>query len=572
MHASRKTKTVKLSLKLTAQYDKPVIVSVDVVGGNASAEDYSIAESVVKFEPGQTERSLSITLAADGEQEPTETIKLALRDVQNARLLGQSKHTTYICSKSYRQLGGAFYFRHQSGARWEKYAKVGPWADVMVKMDPGDDRLIFWRGASYRPFLDTAEGPSFVDVLVPQNGDGPAPMFDHTNRHSHIRIVESSPARVVVQWRYLPDFQRRALPWWTEEYFTIYPDGVCFRSVHQGTATPDQYNDPSHAIVEKLLLTDRGICPLPNAWRTDVAVTYDSQTLQSFDDLGYDQSKGGYLLQAKSAGVAAPIALTFGADISHPALFVRSWAAAGVSVSVNGNPLDRFRVGHLPRMDSSDVVLWINADFKAGDQLVVRPVGESQTIVRAEVRDPYLSQTPLLPEGSADPGPFGAFYTTLKYWDEWDEPWRVGDYADVVVQFDGSPNRLVFWRGTTFVPHWVNEANHWYNNEFCERRGGDSGLDGLCEPMQDHDSDFSNVRILSSTPARAVVHWRYSPPTLKGNIPFTDSTGWGDCVDEYHYVYPDETCVRDTTLYTSRPNVFNEWHEAIPLINPGKNP
>jgi len=218
------------------------------------------------------------------------------------------------------------------------------------------------------------------------------------------------------------------------------------------------------------------------------------------------------------------------------------------------------------------MILWLGGTFQAGFRVVIEPVGGSDAVVRSSVRDPYTSDIPLFPEGPPEPGPFGAFYTTLKYWKQWDEPQRVGDYADVVVQFDQSPDRLIFWRGTSYVPHWVNEENRWYGNQFCERRGEDSGLDGLCEPMQDHDSRFSNVRILQSSPARAIIHWRYSPVTLDGDIPFTDETGWGDCVDEYHMVYPDETCVRDTTLYTSVPNKFNEWHEAIPLVNPGMIP
>ncbi|MHC4215726.1 MAG: hypothetical protein ACYSWP_20455, partial [Planctomycetota bacterium] len=218
------------------------------------------------------------------------------------------------------------------------------------------------------------------------------------------------------------------------------------------------------------------------------------------------------------------------------------------------------------------LVLWLGKDFKAGSKVVVEPVGGSAPVVRSPIRNPYEMKIPPFPESSADPGPFGAFYTSLKYWDEYDEPRRIGDYADIVVQFEDSVDRLIFWRGATNVPHWANDKNNWYENEFCERRGGDAGLDSLCEPMQDHDSRHSNSRVIQSTPARVIVHWKYHPSTLKNKIPFVDETGWGDTVDEYHYVYPDESAVRDTTLYTSAPNVFNEWHEAIPTMGPGQIP
>ncbi|MHC4240655.1 MAG: hypothetical protein ACYSUC_13065, partial [Planctomycetota bacterium] len=153
-------------------------------------------------------------------------------------------HKVIICQREYNSLNGAYYFRYPSGERWEKYAKVGNYADAMVRIGPGDDRLVFWRGSSYLPFLDTADSKSFVEVLVPQNGDGPGRRFDNVNKHSHIRIVENSPARVIVEWRYLPDFDHSEKWDWTEEYFTVYPDGSCYRSIKTGTETLAEY--PTH--------------------------------------------------------------------------------------------------------------------------------------------------------------------------------------------------------------------------------------------------------------------------------------------------------------------------------------
>ena len=52
-----------------------------------------------------------------------------------------------------------------------------------------------------------------------------------------------------------------------------------------------------------------------------------------------------------------------------------------------------------------------------------------------------------LPSGPDGPGRFGAYYTRLKYCDEWDALWRVGPDPDVVVRFDNAAARVVFWRG-----------------------------------------------------------------------------------------------------------------------------
>jgi hypothetical protein len=482
--------------------------------------------------------------------------------------------TTGDCERTYTRLGGAFYTRYDSGEHWERYAKVGPYADVLVALGDDGDRLVFWRGASYLPFFETAAGKTFFDPSQEVSGDGEGRNFDKMNQHSHVRIIEDSEARVIVEWRYIPDFERSGPEWWTEEYFAIYPDGSVFRTIMRGSETHAEYEDPSHPIVRRYLLTDGGIRRLPDTPVDIAALAVDRGLLERIEDIGFNRLRGHFALAMQSNGVAAAIGMTAESDIINPSIVVHGWGDAAVRVGLNGQASTAFRSGTIERMDGTDLVLWLHGEFPAGSRISVEPLEgtASPTTVRAPVRDPYASEVPLLPEGSSVPGRFGAYYTTLKYWDEWDRPWRVGDSADIVVQFDQSPDRLVFWRGTTYVPHWVNERNIWYGNEFCERRGRDSGIDGLCEPMQDHDSRFSRVRVIDSTPARVVVHWRYAPTNLEHQFFGVDETGWGDWVDDYYTIYPDETAVRDTTLYTSKPNVFNEWHEAIPLVNPGMIP
>jgi len=67
------------------------------------------------------------------------------------------------------------------------------------------------------------------------------------------------------------------------------------------------------------------------------------------------------------------------------------------------------------------------------------------TIKREEIFRTFESAQPLpepdlppriLPSGRSGPGRFGAYYTKLKYYEEWDALWRAGDYPDVVVEFD----------------------------------------------------------------------------------------------------------------------------------------
>lgn len=192
------------------------------------------------------------------------------------------------------------------------------------------------------------------------------------------------------------------------------------------------------------------------------------------------------------------------------------------------------------------------------------------SLVEAEV-DPGLSR---LPSGPSGPGVFGAYYTQLKYSKEWDAPWRIGPDADVVVRFDDGDHRLVFWRGTSYIPCWVTDAGVWYTNEFVERRGAhSSNTDGCVEPMSDKQCRFSHVRVIESNDARVVVHWRYAPVDVRYEHPFIDPlTGWSDWVDEYYTIYPDAIGVRKVTLQTTRPDAWAEFHEAIVVNQPGTKP
>jgi predicted nucleic acid-binding Zn-ribbon protein len=169
-----------------------------------------------------------------------------------------------------------------------------------------------------------------------------------------------------------------------------------------------------------------------------------------------------------------------------------------------------------------------------------------------------------LPSGPPGKGRFGAYYTTLKYYDGWDAPWRVGGHADVVVRFDESACRFVFWRGTSYIPHWVTEDNE-FNETWSEK--------GCHEPMSDKQCRFSHVRIIESSDARAVVHWRYALVDNWYHLAKVDDlTGWGDWTDEVYTIYPDMVAVRKVTLHSSEPAAPHEWHEGIIVMGPGQRP
>jgi hypothetical protein len=168
-------------------------------------------------------------------------------------------------------------------------------------------------------------------------------------------------------------------------------------------------------------------------------------------------------------------------------------------------------------------------------------------------------------------GRSGAHYTRLKFYDVWDNLWRVGPYADVVVGFDQSPAKFVFWRGAGHIPMLVNEVDQWYSNEFNETWNR-SGGQGCQEPMSDKESFFNHVRVIENTPARVVVQWRFPLCDVRHVIAnYHPETGWGDWADWYYYIYPDGVAVKTMQLWTDGPR-NHEWHESMAILGPNQHP
>jgi len=160
---------------------------------------------------------------------------------------------------------GAFYTKIESGEGFEQYSRTGEYADIVVDLGTGSSKLVFWRGSSYLPYLESSQGKWFVDEVIPRKGNGVGIMPDRINAYSHVKIIESTADRVVIQWRYLPEFSglnpnigvdsRK----FVDEYFCITPDGLVDRSIRQGTEKFDDWRDPKNRIKQTFTLKSSGI-------------------------------------------------------------------------------------------------------------------------------------------------------------------------------------------------------------------------------------------------------------------------------------------------------------------------
>lgn len=199
-----------------------------------------------------------------------------------------------------------------------------------------------------------------------------------------------------------------------------------------------------------------------------------------------------------------------------------------------------------------------------------------RALTRQEIMNDYQSSKPKtkpalewrkLPEIPPGPKRFGAYYTKLKFYKEWDELWRVSDHPDVVVNFDEGPYHMVFWRGTNFNMNLVAENGRWVGDQSAEGGGGD--VVGCCEHMSDKQCRYAHVRIIENNDARVVVHWRYALCDVRYRISGVDPlTGWGNWADEYYYIYPDGVAVRHFIIHGRDPGY--SITEPATLNQPGE--
>jgi len=158
----------------------------------------------------------------------------------------------------------AYYTHLKTSEAFEKYSRTGAFADVIVVA--GTNKLVFWRGTSFLPYLENTKGKWPVDEIIPRKGDGTAQMPDATNMFSRVSIITANADSIVVLWRYLPRFEMNKYPHFpvdasqtqfSEELFTIRPDGKVTRNIRKPQERIDDWN--RNLIIHKFTLSNSGM-------------------------------------------------------------------------------------------------------------------------------------------------------------------------------------------------------------------------------------------------------------------------------------------------------------------------
>jgi hypothetical protein len=118
---------------------------------------------------------------------------------------------------------------------WNKMFRMCGHPDIVVSFDKLPCRFVLWHGVGYIPMLVSENGRWYSNEFNENWWKGCCePMSDKKMVFGHVHILEQSPARVVLKWRYPLStvgyeisYEDPETGWgnWSTWYLTIYPDG-----------------------------------------------------------------------------------------------------------------------------------------------------------------------------------------------------------------------------------------------------------------------------------------------------------------------------------------------------------
>ena len=298
-----------------------------------------------------------------------------------------------------------------------------------------------------------------------------------------------------------------------------------------------------------------------NEWKTFVSADSIPLLKWSFVSMKYDQNTGiTFYINGMEAGKN-----TFSGTANF---------ASGENIVI-GKTQSLMAPAFTERKTSMDNKMWMHFDGLIDEVKLYGKALNSSEITKQFNSVKLKNIQPLtfrkMPSGSDKPMPFGAYYTKLQYAPGWDSLWVGSDAPDVVVRFGNNPSKLVFWRGTGYIPALVSENGIWMTDQSLENFGT-----GECyEAMGDKQCRYSHVRIIENSPARCIIHWRHALAGIKHQVLHENVNGHGDWADEYWTVYPDGEAVRKQVLWTEfweKEKKVYQFQETIFFNQPGTKP
>jgi len=144
---------------------------------------------------------------------------------------------------------GAFYTNFKFYDNWDRTRRMGPEQDLFVRFEDNPCTFVAWNGTVYPIWYpDGGDIGQMFEAFEIWTVDGcHEAMMDRRGEHSSYKILESTPARVVILWRHALMSRAGTKPnvhpitgWsdWVDDYYTIYPDAVCARRTVLWSSVP----------------------------------------------------------------------------------------------------------------------------------------------------------------------------------------------------------------------------------------------------------------------------------------------------------------------------------------------
>ena len=164
------------------------------------------------------------------------------------------------------ELRGQDFFAYHTKLVHTSTDYFGKYADLIVVLGEGS-QLEFTRRTQYLPKWVTPRGSFMVDDFYPGRD------LDHEFNYNYVRLIENTPERIVVHWRYIPDISRinqanlsldptfiQGFTSAVHETFTIYPSGRIERAVKDARGSRyENWIRDDFADKQLLILTEDGV-------------------------------------------------------------------------------------------------------------------------------------------------------------------------------------------------------------------------------------------------------------------------------------------------------------------------
>jgi hypothetical protein len=261
---------------------------------------------------------------------------------------------------------GAYYANLKYHDLWDNLWREAEHPDIVVKFDLMPTSVVFWRGNRSPGWVTETnkwisdQSTELTDWHWDEESQGAQSccehMSDYQGRHSHVRLIENTDARVVVHWRYAsvdvlykhPNTCINEDGWgvWTDEYLIIYPDGVGVRNVDQHGDMDYYHTDEGMAIGfhDTQFLSEAGTRPDDNINPQSLTIVSHNDKVQEFD-WSIEHPSGEYDAQAMWINLKSDYKVF---EVFPPGTNVSIWAGGEKTSYSNYSAWNHYPVTQVP--------------------------------------------------------------------------------------------------------------------------------------------------------------------------------------------------------------------------------